>query len=196
MPAHITFRDAVELRAGYVLRDHAGTLARMGLERLAGHAASGSLLVKTKKGRALMGWSDDDHDEADPRVRLADLKHAQEQQRRRREIVCTTHAECRKHLNAFNGGKEMFPKSAPTAYQSMITLKGAKGYNAKDHANFKIEWDLFLKPGTEFDAALQQLFTQGWTITLIRGRLEHGQQLKRMEGKKPGKPMQILWTSA
>lgn len=194
MPAHISIREGLELRAGYALRHHAGLLHRVGLHDIAGHGISATALPKTAKGRAALGWNDDDGNDATTAASLSELKQVQEKMRVKREIVCTSYQQCRDALNAFNGSKELFPKSAPSFAATFSTLSSAKGYSEKDHAAFKMEWELFLKPGTAFDDALQQLFAQGWNVTLIKGRNEHSKQLKRMEGKKPGKPMKILWT--
>lgn len=195
MPAHISLRESLELHAGHALKNHGALLGRVGLLTLSGHAASHTKLVSTSKGLEKLGRDPEDGPGADVPASLSELKHVQERVRIGREIVCTSYPACRTALNQFNGGKELFPKTATSFYPAMVKFSAPDGYRKKDHAAFKLEWDLFLKPGTEFDRALMQLFSQGWTVTLIKDRPPRHEQLKRMEGTKPGKSMLTLWTA-
>jgi hypothetical protein len=56
-------------------------------------------------------------------------------------------------------------------------------YDRKGHENFKLEWEMYLKPGTTFDKIVQQLFAEGWHVLAIMEK-NRNTVLKRLETKK------------
>jgi len=59
----------------------------------------------------------------------------------------------------------------------------------------RTEWDLFLKPDTVFDKAVEAILGQGWTVTFVGGRKQPHQELKRLEAKRQkGASSVTLWS--
>jgi hypothetical protein len=198
MPAHIGIGQKLDWGLGVALQGASdgvlGAVAMMGFKDAAAITTLRGHMAMTKKGREVLNRGEDGDYDAD--LTWSEAKMLMERQRAKREIHCSSYADYRSALDAFkSGGRDIFPQKAYGVARSIVELKSTDGYNEKDHDNFKQEWTLYLGPNTCFEQCVQQFLNEGWLVTLIKGTDRHVLQLKRIEAKKKGKSLRILWTA-
>jgi hypothetical protein len=199
MPAHIGIGEQLNWGLGVALQGASGgvqnAVRRMGFEDAFATAHLRENLARTSKGRNVLNRGEDGDYDSD--LTWSEGKGLLERQRAKREIPCDSYAAYRTQLNAFkSAGAGIFHKKAYGVALSMVKLTTSEGYHEKDHENFKEEWTLYLSPDTYFDGCVKQFLSEGWVVTLIKGKDRHVDQLKRIEASKKGKTLKILWTAA
>jgi hypothetical protein len=177
MPAHIGMKTVLKGTIGF-------------LDQKTGFTQGGVLfgnMHKTTKGRSLGANSYG--------VSPATVVRLAEHCRSLRERAYASYAEYRAAMNLFDPKCGLNECGYELKSPNVKTLGDNAKIDSKGFQHFKTEWQLHLRPGTDLDRAIEQLFARGWVVTMIMGAEKRNKQLKRLEGAAPGhKHVKILWT--
>jgi hypothetical protein len=188
MPAHHGISDLLKANMAVVLQ-------HTPLANLTDWGYVFNSMKLTKKGREILA---NGRDEFNDTVTFSAANNILERMRAKREKRFDNFQEYRGFMDDHKPyGRESYDRwkqSSLSMADAIKQLKTSGDYDEKGHQSFKLEWEMYLKPGTAFEHIVQQFFAEGWHVLAIM-RKNRNLQLKRLETKKPGKSTKILWTA-